>query len=456
MPLFQFIAAKLGTQPAKPPITDSAEVARRFRYWRFRVMYGSLAGYAFFYFVRKNMSMATKSITDEFHFSNTQWGVVLSVATIVYSVSKFLSGVVGDRANPRYLLGLGLLLAAVVNLFFGFGASLGFFIVVWALNNLFQGTGVPPCVRLLTYWYSPREIGRAWGIWNSSHQIGGAIIVVVAGWLVGHFGWRSAFWVPGIFCVAASFWIMNRLTDSPESHGLPPIEVFRGEVTADSVEPPLPFRQIFRRHILGNGGVWLVSVANFFVYVVRIGIFDWSPKYLMEAKGFGLAQAAVALSGFELAGIFGAYGAGWLSDRVFHGRRGPVSVIYMAVLTGFLIALFYIPAGRVGLISACLVALGFLVYGPQMLVAVAAADYATKVAASSAVGLTGLFGYIGASVCALATGILVDRFGWNAAIAFYAGSSVIGTLLLAATWGRVSPLLGGVSRLSGTAGAAPR
>jgi sugar phosphate permease len=92
--------------------------------------------------------------------------------------------------------------------------------------------------------------------------------------------------------------------------------------------------------------------------------------------------------------------------------------------------------------SLLLVALGFLVYGPQMLVAVAAADYATKVAASSAVGLTGLFGYIGASVCGVSTGVLVDRFGWNAAIAFYAGSSVVGTLLLATTWRRVSPLMG--------------
>src|SRR5207248_9603616 len=124
--------------PAVAAITDPAEIDRMYRKWRLRVMYSMTTGYALFYFVRKNMSMATKAITDEFHFTNTQWGVVLSTATIVYAFSKFLSGVIGDRAHPRTLLAFGLMLSALVNLVFGLGASLGFFIFCWALNNLFQ------------------------------------------------------------------------------------------------------------------------------------------------------------------------------------------------------------------------------------------------------------------------------------------------------------------------------
>jgi sugar phosphate permease len=76
-----------------------------------------------------------------------------------------------------------------------------------------------------------------------------------------------------------------------------------------------------------------------------------------------------------------------------------------------------------------------------MLVAVAATDFATKVASATAVGLTGLFGYLGAAFCGLATGILVDRYGWNGALWLYAGSAVIGCALLATTWTKASPLL---------------
>lgn len=403
-------------------------------------MSAMILGYSLFYFLRSNLPMAAKSICDEFHFTNKQWGLVVSAATIVYALSKFLSGIVGDRANPRFLLGLGLLASAVVSCVFGMGHGLAFFVGAWALNNLFQGMGAPPCVRLLTYWYSPREIGRAWGVWNASHQIGGALIALWAGWLVAHYGWRSAFWAPAVVAFAGGLWVLYRLTDSPEALGLPAVEVFQGEAKPEP-KPRLPFRDIFRTHILTNKWVWIVSVANFFVYVVRIGVLSWTPKYLVEAKGFTLQEASYSVFCFELTGIFGAYGAGWLSDRVCRGRRGPVSVVFLALLAVFLFALFLVPNRGVVTMTLLFCVLGFLIYGPQMLVGVAAADFATKEAASSAVGLTGLFGYVGASVCGVTTGLLVDGFGWNAALWFYLASTVIGAALLLTTWSQRSPLV---------------
>jgi Sugar phosphate permease len=424
--------------PPKPAITNSAEIDRQYRAWRVRVMYAMTTGYALYYLVRKNISMAAKPLADEFGFSNTQWGLVLSVSTVVYALSKFLSGVIGDRADARKLMAAGLLGSAVVNIVFGFGASLGFFVLWWAVNNLFQGAGSPPCFRLLTHWFSPREIGRAWGVWNASHQIGGAAIAVAGGYLVTHYGWRSVFWWPAVVAAVGAWWLFNRLTDSPESMGLPPIEAYReGEVAPAQAEEQTDggFWGIFRVHILRNPWVWIVSAANFFVYVVRIGVLDWGPKYLVEAKQFTLTDAGAALSAFEIAGIFGAYAAGWISDRM-GGRRGPVSVFFMLLLIAAVGVLFFVPPGERLAMAAVFTAIGFFVYGPQMLVAVAAADFATKVAASSAVGLTGLFGYVGATVCGVGTGMLVDRFGWTGALWFYGASAVIGCALLATTWSK--------------------
>jgi phosphoglycerate transporter family protein len=426
------------TSTSAAPVRDPAEVDRLYRYWRVRVMYAMTTGYALYYFVRKNISMAAKPITDEFHLSNTQWGLVLSVATIVYALSKFLSGVIGDRANPRWLMAGGLFLSALVNIAFGFSAGLTAFVAWWALNNLFQGAGSPPCFRLLTHWFSPREIGRAWGVWNASHQIGGAVIAVWAGWLVSHYGWRAAFWAPAVVCLIGSFWLFNRLTDSPEAMGLPSVEVYREGAAPAAAVSHGSFWGIFREHILTNPWVWLVSVANFFVYIVRIGVLDWAPKYLVEAKGFTLKDAGFALSAFEIAGIFGAYASGWISDKL-GGRRGPVSVFFMLLLIASVGILFFVPPGHRLVMSAVFTALGFFVYGPQMLVAVAAADFATKVASSSAVGLTGLLGYLGATVCGIGTGSIADHYGWNGVLWFYGGSAVIGCALLAATWSKAAP-----------------
>src|ERR1035438_9606779 len=75
-----------------PELPASAEkVDRLYRYWRVRVMYSMVTGYALFYFRRDNLPMAAKAIIDEHHFSNTQWGMMLSIATIVYAFSKFRS-----------------------------------------------------------------------------------------------------------------------------------------------------------------------------------------------------------------------------------------------------------------------------------------------------------------------------------------------------------------------------
>jgi len=454
------LAGRLRIQPAAAPLQDQAEIARLYRTWRIRVLYATTGGYALFYFVRNNLSMAAPAIISQYHLSNTQWGALLSASSIVYAFSKFFSGVLGDLANPRYLLGIGLFLSAVVNIIFGFGAGLGFFTLCWMLNNVFSAVGVPPCARLLTHWFSPREIGRAWGIWNSSHQIGGALIALWAGYLVTHYGWRWAFWAPAAVVIAGSFWLFNRLTDSPESMGLPSIEAHQspkkkcsagvppavvetagGDACAPSAiasEPALPFRVIFRKHILNNTGVWVVSAANFFVYIVRIGILSWSPKYLTEAKHLTLVNAGVCVFSFEIAGMFGAYASGWLSDTVFKGRRGPVSAGFMLVLVGFLLALFRVTNGDVMTLGLLFGGMGFFVYGPQMLVAVAATDYSTKVASATAVGLTGLLGYLGATVCGVSTGALVDKVGWNGAIWLYVGSAAIGCLLLATTWKRAA------------------
>jgi phosphoglycerate transporter family protein len=430
------------TEPSQRVADDATD--RLYRYWRVRVMYAMMVGYATFYFVRNNMAMATKPITDEFHFTNTQWGSVLGTATIVYGISKFLSGVLADIIKPKYIMALGLFVSAVASIVFGFGHRLSFFLTLWIINNLFQGMGMTPCSRLITFWFSPRELGRAWGIWNASHQMGGAIIYLVAGYLVANYGWRSAFWVPGAFALFISIWLLNRLPHSPESIGLPPVEQYQQDgipVAADPDAAGLTPWQNFRDNILRNRWVWVVSVGNFFVYVVRIGILSWGPKYLQESKGFTIGQSAWTASAFEVAGIFGAYGAGWLSDRTFQGRRGPVSVLFMLLLTAAILGLLAVPHGNVGAMVGIFILLGFFVYGPQLLVAVAAADFATKKASATAVGLTGLFGYMGASACSLITGKLADQLGWNAVVWFYVAAAMAGALLLATTWNRRSPLL---------------
>jgi OPA family glycerol-3-phosphate transporter-like MFS transporter len=93
------------------------------------------------------------------------------------------------------------------------------------------------------------------------------------------------------------------------------------------------------------------------------------------------------------------------------------------------------PAGHFMVDAAALFAIGFLIYGPIMLIGVSAVDLVPKKAAGTAAGFTGFFGYVfGAVVAELGLGRIVDRWGWDGGFVLLLASCVISVVLFAATW----------------------
>ena len=165
--MFAAIWNQLKAQPNSARIKNSQEIKNKYRHWRIRMMYGMLVGYGTFYFLRKNFSMAMPVMLEETGYTKTEFGLILMICSLLYGVGKFLNGMLADRANPRYFMALGLFGSAVMNIFFGLSGSLTFFGVFWIINHWFQAMGWPPCARMLTHWYGPRELGTMWGVWNS-------------------------------------------------------------------------------------------------------------------------------------------------------------------------------------------------------------------------------------------------------------------------------------------------
>lgn len=431
----QSLLNRLKAQPAsEEPLTDEKEIKRSYAYWRFRTLYSLFIGYAVFYFVRKNLSAATPALLEDLSLTKTQVGALWSFLYLAYGLSKFVNGILADRANPRYFMAFGLFLSALCNIFFGLASSIWVLGIFWTLNGWVQGMGWPPCARSLTHWWSVKERGTFWGLWNASHQVGGAIILIVSGWLAMEYGWRYSFFVPAIFAVFIAFFLANRLRDTPESLGLPAIEDYKEESKDSTKEAALPWKEILFKHVLTNKYIWFLSIGNFFVYIVRYGAMDWAPTYLVEVKGSNIASAGFQVAGFELTGILGAFAAGWLSDKIFKGRRGPINFMFMLVLIGAVLLFWWNPPDKPWIDALTLAAVGFLVYGPQMLVGVAAADIAGKKASATATGLTGLLGYMGSLVSGVGVGWVVDNYGWDGGFGFIVACAATGTILFALTW----------------------
>ena len=430
-------------KPAKhqPPISEE-RVATEYKKLRWQVFLGIFIGYAGYYLVRKNFSLAVPFLIEEYGFSRGQLGIAMSAVSIAYGLSKFLMGSVSDRSNPKYFLPAGLLMSAGIMFVFGLQSwatsSVAIMFVLLFLNGWVQGMGWPACGRTMVHWYSGNERGRVVSVWNVAHNVGGGAIgplfVLGMAWFN---DWHSAFYVPATAATVVAVLVFFLLRDTPQSCGLPTIEEHRQDYPADYTaahERELSGREIFMQYVLNNRLLWFIAVANAFVYLIRYGVLDWAPTYLSEAKDFTVDESSWAYFMYEWAGIPGTLLCGWISDRWFQGRRAPAGILFMGLVLMAVLVYWFNPPGNPAVDMAALLAIGFLIYGPVMLIGLQALELVPKKAAGTAAGLTGLFGYLGGAVAAnIVLGFTVDFYGWDGGFALLTGGCIIAIALLAFT-----------------------
>lgn len=445
--MFKLIVNWFKEPPNMEEIKDKGTIAEMYKHWSFRMFYATFLAYIVTHLCRKNIAIALPFIGNDLGFTNTQLGMLGASLYVTYGIGKFVNGVIADKSNVRTFLPTAFVLSAIANLcfvisttlitpghvsFFGLPSAtvlLWLMVFFWGANGWCQSMVFPPIAKGLSYWLSKSERATKWSIWSTSHQFGVFLTVMLSGFLIGHFGWKAAFYTPAVICLIMAFWLYNRLVDKPQVLGLPDIDVFRNE----NIEPEksgevlqkMNYFQIFKKYIIFNKVMWLLAIAYAFVYVIRFGTEDWFVKYLMEYKGNSLNLATAKLSSLAVVGSLGAILAGWLSDKVFKGNRIPINIIFFA---GLAVSLFAFHVNKIDALDFVLAALiGAFTAGPQLLLGgVCALEASSKQVASAALGFCGMFGYVGAVLSSFGTGFMVDNFGWRGAVCFWITSALIG------------------------------
>lgn len=408
--------------PFAAPLPAS-EVDPAYRRLRRQVFGGIFIGYAAYYLVRNTLALAIPDILKEFpQHSKAELGTALTGLSIAYGVSKFLMGSVSDRSNPKYFLPLGLLLSSVIILICGtvkaIYASLFVLVVLQTLNGWVQGMGWPPSGKTMVHWFSTKERGLTVSVWNVGHNVGGALVANFA--LIGvtlFNDWGAKFYFNALIAAALAVVAYFLLHDTPQSEGLPPVEEYKNDYPPDyspDHERTMTFREIFFTHVLPNKYLWAIAIANAFIYFVRYGVVNWIPTYLETAKGFSFQQSSIGWSLYEYAAIPGTIACGWVSDKWFKGRRAPATILFMALTLVAVLVYWFNLKGPLWIDYAALIAIGFLIYGPIMIVGLHALDLVPKKAAGTAAGFTGFFGYVfGSALSGTGVGWIADHWGWS-------------------------------------------
>lgn len=430
--------------PAHREPLPEDQAAATYRRLRLQVFVGIFVGYAGYYLVRKNFTLAMPYLID-LGYSKSDLGLALSGVSIAYGLSKFFMGNVSDRSNARTFMALGLICSSAVMIFMGtIPVATSSVIIMFGLlllNGWFQGMGWPPSGRVMVHWFSQNERGTKMAIWNVAHNVGGGMVGPIAILAMALFAdWHAVLYLHGFFALVVAMLVLMLVRDTPQSQGLSTIETHRNDYPkafeyTEKHEKELSAKAIFFEFVLNNKFLWTIAIANAFVYFVRYGVLDWAPTYLNEVKNFSFEQSGWAYAFYEFAGIPGTLICGWLSDKVFSGRRAPASILFLALTLVCVLVYWLNPPGNPGLDIAMLIGIGFFIYGPVMLIGVQALDLAPKKAAGTAAGFTGLFGYVGGAVAAsIVIGLVVDAAGWDAGLGLIAAACVMAMVLISFTW----------------------
>jgi OPA family sugar phosphate sensor protein UhpC-like MFS transporter len=243
---------------------SAEQVSQRYRRLRIRLLLCMTIGYAAFYLTRKSLNYVLPALQMDLGLSKSDIGLIGSLFYLSYGLSKFAAGLWHDSHGQRAFMGIGLLATGVLNVLFTFSDAFPLLLFIWTLNGFFQGWGWPPCARLLTHWYSRNERGFWWGCWNTSINIGGAIIPLICAAAAHLWGWQAAMLTPGIISIVLGLWLTTQLRGTPQEEGLPTVGEWRNdplELRQQQHSPPMGLWQMLRTTMLQNPMIWLLGAS---------------------------------------------------------------------------------------------------------------------------------------------------------------------------------------------------
>jgi sugar phosphate permease len=337
--------------------------------------------------------------------------------------------------------------SVVASLVFGAGSgTLAFFLIAWTMNRASQSVGWGSMVSIVGRWFPAREYGRAMGLASVSYQLGGVIAMLFAGVLLAWgAGWRELFWIPAIVLAGIGLIIRPFIWQSPREAGFPGESAEGGlpasptALAASQPAEPVPGFVARVALVARNPGFLVMVLLSFVLTLLRECFTLWMPAYFSDL-GATASMAAFKSSLFPLLGCAGTLFAGWYSDRVSRGRRGPVLAIFLLGLALSLGGMAFTHDRNLGLGLVGLA--GFFLLGPYSMVGggVVALDLGGPRAAATAAGILDSVGYLAATLAGFGVAQLVTARGWNFAFAVMTGLAAASFVLalVAARMGKVS------------------
>lgn len=387
------------------------------------------------YIDRVNISLAAIAMQDQFGWSDTVKGYVLSSFFIGYMATQVVGGALANRIGGKFVLGFAVLWWSAFTILTPPAAfvSLGLLIVTRILMGVGEGMAFPSMYNLYGRWIPAAEKSRTVAITFSGISLGTLAALLLTGPIIERFGWPAVFYIFGAAGVVWFVFWQLLVTNTPQSHPtITDAELALIEASAASAERPerVPWRALF-----SSTAIWAIIINHFCANWGFYVLLAWLPSYFKTAWGLsltgaGLASAAPWLSMFAMTNV-AAWIADWQIKRGFSvtwvRKQQQTIGLLGAALFLFLVRGLEPGQSMLAIIYMCcsLGLLSFVLSG----FATNHLDVAPRYA-DVLLGITNTAGTIPGIIGVLVTGYLVEKTGtFDVAFALASGIFVFGAMI---------------------------
>jgi MFS transporter, ACS family, D-galactonate transporter len=300
------------------------------------------------YIDRGSLSIAAPAITAELKLDPEQMGFLLSSFFWTYASLQIVAGWLIDRCGVKWVLGGGFLIWSLATFGVSFANSVTSIFILRLVLGAGESVAFPSFSKIIASSFLPQNRGLPNALIDVGVKVGPGIGMLVGGFLVASFGWRSLFAVLGL---GGLLWLVPWTRCAPSAETT--------EAGGDGAPVP-PISEILR-----NRSAWGTFVGNFCNNYAYYFLLTWLPTYLVVERHLGMtAMAVLSALPFTASAASSLFG-GWISDRWISRGGSPTLVRKSIVVSGLAGTMLILPAAIASnlTVSMIFLTLGYVASG---------------------------------------------------------------------------------------------
>jgi len=246
------------------------------------------------YIDRVNISVAIIPMAEEFGWSATTKGYVLSSFFIGYLLAMVPTGWLANKFGGKLLLGVALIGWSIFTFLtpIAAGISLGALLATRILMGIGEAASFPAVYNLLGRWIPIQEKSRAAAVNLTGIPLGTVFALSTTGWLVAAYGWQSVFYIFGaagiIFAIIWLKFIHAKPSMHPTISDEERADLLHLENSEAEDKEPIPWAFLLR-----HPAVWALFVNHFCSNWTLYLFLAWLPSYFRDVQGLSIAGSGL-------------------------------------------------------------------------------------------------------------------------------------------------------------------